>query len=63
MVRLPLACALAVVLALAGGAVEYDAITRSSPLKFAVGVIAKTLGIAWLYLILKEWFGSPSSKS
>jgi hypothetical protein len=33
MVRLPLACTLAVVLALAGGAVEYDAITRSSPLK------------------------------
>jgi hypothetical protein len=29
MVRLPLACTLAVVLALAGGAVEYDAITEN----------------------------------
>jgi len=29
MVRLPLACALAVVLVLAGGAVEYDAITEN----------------------------------
>jgi predicted outer membrane lipoprotein len=55
MVRLTLACALAVALILAGGAIEYDAFATNSPLKFSVALIAMGLGIAWLYSTVREW--------
>ena len=55
MVRLPLACALAVALILAGGAIEYDAFATNSFLKFSVALIAMGLGIAWLYSTVREW--------
>jgi hypothetical protein len=55
MVRLPLACALAVALILAGGAIEYDAFATNSALKFSVALIAMGLGIAWLYSTVREW--------
>ena len=46
---------LAIALALAGGAVEYDAFATDSPLKFAFGVIAMGLGVVWLYSTIIEW--------
>jgi hypothetical protein len=55
MVRLPLACALAVALILAGGAIEYDAFATNSPLKFSVALITMGLGIVWLYSTVREW--------
>ena len=55
MVRLTLSLVLAIALALAGGAVEYEAFTTNSPLKFVVGVIAMGLGLVWLYRTITEW--------
>jgi hypothetical protein len=50
---------LAIALALAGGAVEYDGFATDSPLKFVVGVIAMGFGFVWLYRTITEWhFGS-----
>ena len=37
-----------------GAAVEYDAITTNSPLKFVVALIAMGLGIVWLWSTIKE---------
>lgn len=54
MVRLFLSFVLAVALALAGGAIEYRAITDNSPLKFTVALIALGLGIVWLWTTIKE---------
>ena len=54
MVRLLLSFALAAALVFSGAAVEYDAITTNSPLKFVVALIAMGLGIVWLWSTIKE---------
>ena len=55
MVRLSLSSVLAAGLILAGVALQAVAITDTSPLKFAVSMLAISLGLVWLWAIVKEW--------
>jgi uncharacterized membrane protein len=55
MVRLSLSFVLAAALILAGAALQAVASTDTSPLKFAVSALVISLGLVWLWAIIKEW--------
>jgi hypothetical protein len=55
MVRLSLSLVLAAALILSGVALQAIAITDTSPVKYAVSVLAIALGAVWLWRIIKEW--------
>jgi hypothetical protein len=55
MVRLSLSFVLAAGLILSGVALQAVAITDTSPLKYAVSLLAIALGVVWLWRVIKEW--------